>query len=83
MLFPNTVLAQTHFTDITGHWAATEIETIYQKGYLKGISSDKFSPNTQVTRAELAIALDRVFDFNSNNVNIIAPANPNQPVPQG
>lgn len=80
MLFPNTVLAQTHFTDVTGHWAASEIETIYQKGYLKGMSSDKFSPHTQVTRSELATALDRVFDFNSHDLNIITQANPNQPV---
>lgn len=71
LLFPNAVLAQANFTDVTEHWAATEIESIYQKGYLKGISSDKFSPNTQVTRAELAAALDRMFDFNYADLEFI------------
>ncbi|MEG6522554.1 S-layer homology domain-containing protein [Desulfotomaculum sp. 1211_IL3151] len=80
MLFPNIGFGQTHFTDVAGHWAASEIETIYQKGYLKGISSDKFSPNTQVSRTELATALDRIFEFNSHDLKIITQANPNQPV---
>ncbi|SHK38088.1 S-layer homology domain-containing protein [Desulforamulus aeronauticus] len=71
LLFPNTVLAQTPFTDVTGHWAAAEIETIYQKGYLKGITNDTFSPNTQVTRAELAASLDRIFDFNYDNLKFV------------
>ncbi len=71
LLFPTTVLAQTPFTDVAGHWAATEIETIYQKGYLKGVSNDTFSPNTQVTRAELAASLDRIFDFNYDNLKFV------------
>lgn len=64
LLLPNTVFAQTPFTDVTGHWAATEIEAVYQKGYLKGTSLDQFNPEKTVTRAELAAILDRVFDFN-------------------
>lgn len=66
LLLPNTVFAQTPFTDISGHWAAQEIEAVYQKGYLKGTGNNQFSPEKTVTRAELAAVLDRVFDFNQD-----------------
>lgn len=77
MLIPNTGVAQTQFKDVTNHWATTEIQAICQKGYLKGLTVDQFSPNTQVTRAELAASLDRVFDFNYDTMRFIKP-----PVPQ-
>lgn len=80
LLFPTAGMAQTQFKDISNHWAATEIQVIYQKGYLKGISADQFSPDTQVTRAELAASLDRVFDFNYDRTTENRKFNPNQPV---
>ena len=41
-----------NFSDVTGHWAETTIETLATYDYVSGMGDGTFSPNTQVTRAQ-------------------------------
>lgn len=42
------------FTDIIGHWAEVDINTMYQKGIVNGVSETAFEPDRNITRAEFA-----------------------------
>lgn len=46
--------------DITGHWAEAAILRCMERGLLKGYPDGTFRPNEPVTRAELAVILDRL-----------------------
>lgn len=46
--------------DITGHWAEQSIRRVMGHGFLKGYPDGTFRPEQPVTRAELAVILDRL-----------------------
>jgi N-acetylmuramoyl-L-alanine amidase len=46
--------------DITGHWAEQSIRKAIEKGVIKGHSDGRFGPDEPVTRAQLAVILDRL-----------------------
>lgn len=46
--------------DITGHWAETQIRRCMERGLLQGYPDGSFQPDKPVTRAELAMILDRL-----------------------
>lgn len=46
--------------DITGHWAEKAIRRCMERGLLKGYPDGSFQPDKPVTRAELAVILDRL-----------------------
>lgn len=46
--------------DITGHWAEKAIRRCMERGLLKGYPDGSFGPDKPVTRAELAVILDRL-----------------------
>ncbi len=48
-----------YFTDIQNHWAEEYIFSMVNKGWMVGTSSNKFSPNKSLTRAEAATILVR------------------------
>ena len=48
--------------DITGHWAEKAIRRCIERGLLKGYPDGSFQPDKPVTRAELAVILDRMED---------------------
>lgn len=48
--------------DITGHWAEAQIRRCIERGLLRGYPDGSFGPDTPVTRAELAVILDRMED---------------------
>lgn len=48
--------------DITGHWAEAAIRRCMERGQLKGYPDGSFQPDKPVTRAELAVILDRLED---------------------
>lgn len=76
LLIPNTGFAQTPFTDIEDHWAISDIEKVYHKGLMKGTAKDIFAPNKEISRAELAVCLDRIFDLNYDNLRFIKEPSP-------
>lgn len=46
--------------DVTGHWAEKEIRRCMVRGLMKGYPDGSFQPDKPVTRAELAVILDRL-----------------------
>lgn len=46
--------------DVTGHWAEKEIRRCMERGILKGYPDGSFQPDKPVTRAEMAVILDRL-----------------------
>lgn len=46
--------------DITGHWAEKAIRRCIERGLLRGYPDGSFAPDKPVTRAELAVILDRL-----------------------
>lgn len=54
------------FTDIYNHWAKKDILEISNLGIMNGIGDNKFNPNGQVTRAELAVVSNRIIKYLEN-----------------
>lgn len=48
--------------DVTGHWAEKAIRRCMERGLLKGYPDGSFQPDKPVTRAEIAVILDRLED---------------------
>lgn len=46
--------------DVSGHWAEKAIRRCMERGLLKGYPDGSFQPDKPVTRAELAVILDRL-----------------------
>lgn len=46
--------------DISGHWAEAQIRRCIERGLLKGYPDGSFQPDKPVTRAEIAVILDRL-----------------------
>lgn len=46
--------------DVTGHWAEKSIRRCIERGLLRGYPDGSFQPDKPVTRAELAVILDRL-----------------------
>ncbi|WP_027087620.1 fibronectin type III domain-containing protein [Cohnella panacarvi] len=49
------------FADIANHWARKEIESLAARQIVSGVTSDRFHPSGEVTRAEFAAMLARAF----------------------
>lgn len=45
------------FSDISGHWASAEIQTLAGNGFIQGYPDGTFKPESQITRAESATLL--------------------------
>lgn len=46
--------------DVSGHWAEKAIRRCMERGLMKGYPDGSFQPDKPVTRAELAVILDRL-----------------------
>jgi len=53
-------LDEDRFTDISGHWAETEINIAAYQGWVQGIGAERFAPNDIVSRAEAAAMISRM-----------------------
>jgi hypothetical protein len=51
------------FRDIAAHWGRKSIETLVNRGVLKGYGDYRFLPNKNVTRAEAAAMIVRAFQL--------------------
>ena len=47
------------FTDVSGHWALTAIQYVYEHGLMAGVENQKFEPNGTLNRAMLVTILYR------------------------
>ncbi|PJO42907.1 S-layer homology domain-containing protein [Lysinibacillus xylanilyticus] len=56
-------VAKTTFKDVTkSHWAYESIKQVAEKGLVTGYEDGTYKPSAQVTRAEFATFLSRIFD---------------------
>ncbi len=56
-----------YFSDITDHWAESDIFTIKNKGWMKGYDNGLFMPDLFLTRAQAAVTLVRVLQLEVEN----------------
>jgi len=52
-IFKKSSSSKAKFIDINGHWAEDKIMYLYSKGIVNGTSENTFSPNENITRAEI------------------------------
>lgn len=63
--------ASLQLSDIAGHWAKENIQTLIEKGAIGGYPDSTFKPNNTITRAEfLAIALKSVTTVEESTSNL-------------
>lgn len=48
--------------ELEGHWAKAEIESLYDRGIVHGVSEDSLGLNQEVTRAEFITLMVRALD---------------------
>ncbi|MBP3359975.1 MAG: S-layer homology domain-containing protein [Clostridia bacterium] len=51
------------FFDTYKHWGKDEIQALYNKGLVKGVSSSRFKPDEQITRAEFLTMITRALEL--------------------
>ena len=51
------------FVDITNHWAKDDIENLYAKGIVTGVTATTFEPDRSVTRAEFATLITKALNL--------------------
>lgn len=59
---PSSVNDPSHYTDVAGSWAATEMGIAIRNGIMTGTSATTATPNKRITRAEMAAFMVRVFE---------------------
>lgn len=52
------------FTDLSGHWAAANVQSLVQKGAIAGYADGSFKPDNNISRAEFATVLVKAFNLN-------------------
>lgn len=57
--------------DANIHWASKDIDLVVQEGIMNGYPDNTFKPDKELNRLELAVVLDRVFDFNFDTIRFI------------
>lgn len=57
------------FSDISGHWAKTDIMEMVNRGVVSGMSADRFAPNNAVTRAQFAMLLANALTLKAGSGN--------------
>jgi len=56
--------------DTKGHWAAATIQTFEKLGVVQGYEDGSFKPNGDITRAEFAAIINRVFDVTGGDKTV-------------
>ena len=52
-------------TDLPGHWAASDVQKLIERGAIGGYPDGTFRPDATISRAEAVTMLSRVFDRDS------------------
>jgi uncharacterized protein YjdB len=61
--FPLQASAATVLSDVNGHWAQSQIETMITKGVVAGYPDNTFKPDKTITRAEFITMTNKAFSF--------------------
>jgi hypothetical protein len=60
VVVPPKIVTLSMYDDVpVDHWAASAIEKAFKKNFMSGVSDRKFGLNQEVTREQLAVALDK------------------------
>ncbi|MDB5054142.1 MAG: hypothetical protein JWM44_2192 [Bacilli bacterium] len=57
-------------TDISNHWAKTQVTDWISKGYISGYVDGTFKPDNTITRAEFIKLINKSFDFKEKKADI-------------
>ncbi|MEO0935036.1 MAG: DUF1565 domain-containing protein, partial [Cyanobacteria bacterium J06641_2] len=60
---PRELDVNTSFPDLNGHWAASFIEAVYEKGLISGFPDGTFAPEAPITRAQYAAIISKTFQL--------------------
>ena|GEM_PF-578160 len=60
-------VASTDMSDTSGHWAEVYIKRWINDGLITGYPDGQFKPDNSITRAEMAVLVNRAFDIPKNN----------------
>ena len=64
------------FADVPGHWAERAIGSEYQAKRITGYPDGLFRPDANITRAEAAVILNKIFERNYDNLSLLKCKNP-------
>ncbi|MBD2665965.1 S-layer homology domain-containing protein [Richelia sinica] len=60
---PSQVAINSSFSDMDGHWSATFVEALVNKGLITGFPDGTFQPATPITRAQYAALIAKTFQL--------------------
>jgi hypothetical protein len=66
----NNSTIKVELADVNGHWAEKTVETFIKLGVIQGYGNTKFNPDGNITRAEFATILTKVFSMETGNKSI-------------
>lgn len=52
-----------YFKDIRHQWQAVHVDSLREKGIISGRTSDTFDPDSPITRAEVAVVVNKTIEF--------------------
>ncbi|WEK53952.1 MAG: S8 family serine peptidase [Candidatus Cohnella colombiensis] len=58
------------FTDLVGHWASADVETLYRAGWIKGYPDGRFLPNKTLSRGEGVTAMVRAIGLQASSTKL-------------
>ena len=64
------------FADVPGHWAERAIGSEYQAKRITGYQDGLFRPDANITRAEAAVILNKIFERKYDNLSLLKCKNP-------
>ena len=64
------------FADVPGHWAERAIGSEYQSKRITGYPDGLFRPDANITRAEAAVILNKIFERKYDNLSLLKCKNP-------
>ncbi len=64
------------FADVSGHWAERAIGSEYQAKRITGYPDGLFRPDANITRAEAAVILNKIFERKYDNLSLLKCKNP-------
>lgn len=64
------------FADVPGHWAERAIGSEYQAKRITGYPNGLFRPDANITRAEAAVILNKIFERKYDNLSLLKCKNP-------
>jgi hypothetical protein len=66
----NSSTSQIVLADVKGHWAEKTIETFIKLGVIQGYGDNKFNPDGNITRAEFATILTKIFNMEAGTKSV-------------